>query len=511
MALTDLAVKKAKPTDKPYKLADSQGLFVLVNPSGSKLWRWKYRVSGREKLMALGAYPDVSLDKAREQRNMARKQLKGDLDPMVARKETRRAKALALEQSFQSIARAWWQKWKGARSERHAEYVLKRLEADVFPDIGARPNSELQSPNWPKVGEFEVAIGVWVPRRQRIAKIYQPRNRRSCRGELIQIDGCDHRWFEERSPACTALVYVDDATSQIMELYFTHSEATFTYFGATRAYLERHGKPMAFYSDKASVFRVNKPDASGGDGHTQFARAMFELNIEGICANSSQAKGRVERTHLTLQDRLVKELRLRNISSIDAANLYMPEFIADHNRRFAKPPKNSHDAHRPLRIEDNLELIFTWREPRCVSKSLTIQYDKMLYLLEDTPAHRELSGHYIEVYHYPDGRIEPRANGAVLAHTLFDRLSEIDQGAIVDNKRLGHVLQMAQLVQANRDNRRSQSIPSINGVPRKRGQTPGKKTSLELDQTDLLQALQVMKEQRPDRGQQGLRGKEVFQ
>jgi integrase len=147
MALTDLAVKKAKATDKPYKLADSQGLFVLVNPSGSKLWRWKYRVSGREKLMALGAYPEVSLDKAREQRNSARKQLKGDVDPMVARKETRRAKALALEQSFQSIARAWWQKWKGARSERHADYVIKRLEADVFPDIGARPISELQSPD----------------------------------------------------------------------------------------------------------------------------------------------------------------------------------------------------------------------------------------------------------------------------------------------------------------------------------------------------------------------------
>jgi integrase len=147
VALTDLAVKKAKAMDKPYKLADSQGLFVLVNPSGSKLWRWKYRVSGREKLMALGAYPEVSLEKAREQRNSARKQLNGDVDPMVSRKETRRAKALALEQSFQSIARAWWQKWKGARSERHAEYVLKRLEADVFPDIGARPISELQSPD----------------------------------------------------------------------------------------------------------------------------------------------------------------------------------------------------------------------------------------------------------------------------------------------------------------------------------------------------------------------------
>ncbi len=241
------------------------------------------------------------------------------------------------------------------------------------------------------------AAGLWVPRKQRPPKVYQPRNRRACLGELIQIDGCDHRWFEERAPACTLLVYVDDATSRIMELRFTHSESTFTYFAATRAYLERHGKPVAFYSDKASVFRVNKPSATGGNGHTQFARVLFELNIEGICANSSQAKGRVERTHLTLQDRLVKELRLRNISTMEAANAFMAEFITDYNARFAKVPRNSHNAHRPLRSDENLDLIFTVREPRCVSKSLTIQYDKMLYLLDDTPEHRKLAGRYIDV------------------------------------------------------------------------------------------------------------------
>ncbi len=97
-----------------------------------------------------------------------------------------------------------------------------------------------------------------------------------------------------------------------MHLHFTEAESTFSYFTATRAYLERHGKPLAFYSDKASVFRSNHKAPQGGDGYTQFGRAMYELNIESICANSSQAKGRVERANLTLQDRLVKELRLRN-------------------------------------------------------------------------------------------------------------------------------------------------------------------------------------------------------
>ncbi|SOZ73604.1 transposase, ISNCY family [Cupriavidus taiwanensis] len=337
--------------------------------------------------------------------------------------------------------------------------------------------------------------GLWVPRKQRPQKVYQPRNRRACLGELIQIDGCDHRWFEDRAPACTLLVYVDDATSRIMELRFTHSEATFTYFAATRAYLERHGKPVAFYSDKASVFRVNKQGATSGDGHTQFARALFELNIDGICANSSQAKGRVERTHLTLQDRLVKELRLRGISTMEAANVFMSEFIADYNARFAKVPRNNHNSHRPLRPDENLDLIFAWREPRCVSKSLTIQYDKMLYLLADTPERRKLASRYIDVYHYPDGRIEPRANGAALPYTTYDRLSEVDQGEIVDNKRLGHVLQLAQYVQEKRDNTRSLSVPGTEGAPRKRGRPPGKKSQRSLGQNDMLKALQRLQEQ----------------
>lgn len=339
------------------------------------------------------------------------------------------------------------------------------------------------------VRRIMIYAGLWIPRKQRPPKVYQPRNRRACVGELIQIDGSDHRWFEDRAPACTLLVYVDDATSRIMHLHFTHSESTFSYFEATRAYIEQHGKPVAFYSDKASVFRVNKKQAAGGDGHTQFGRVLYELNIEGICANTSQAKGRVERANLTLQDRLVKELRLRGISTMEAANAYAKDFIADYNARFAKFPRHNYDAHRPVRPDECLNLIFTWREPRCVSQSLTIQYDKVLYMLEDTPDNRRLAGRYIEVYHYPNGRIEPRANGTALPYTIYDRLPEIDQGSIVDNKRLGHVLQVAKLVQEKRDNNRSQSVPSVEGSSRKRGNPPGKKAPRALDQNDMQEAM----------------------
>jgi hypothetical protein len=213
--------------------------------------------------------------------------------------------------------------------------------------------------------------GLWVPRSQRDKRVHQPRNRRECFGELVQIDGSDHEWFERRGPRCTLLVYIDDATSKLVELRFAISESTFDYFAATRSHLGRHGKPVAYYSDKASIFRIANQDAAKGPNVTQFARALSELNIDIICANSSQAKGRVERANQTLQDRLVKELRLRGISSIEDGNAFVPEFMADFNRRFARDPKNLHNAHRLLNPLDDLDEIFTVQEQRKISENLT--------------------------------------------------------------------------------------------------------------------------------------------
>ena len=186
----------------------------------------------------------------------------------------------------------------------------------------------------------------------------------------------------------------------------------------------------------------------------------YELNIESWCANSSQAKGRVERANLTLQDRLVKELRLRGISTREAANDYAPHFVADYNTRFAKLPKSDFDAHRPLRDDEDLDLILTWRQPRRVSNTLTVQYDRVIYLLDKTEAMRALIHRYVDVYEYPDGRIEIRADGTALPYVRHDRLSDIDQGAVVEHKRLGHVLLVAQQMQLERDNRRASGSPS---------------------------------------------------
>jgi integrase len=146
MPLTDTAVKKAKPGPRPVKFSDSKGMYLLVNPTGSKLWRWKYRVLGKEKVMALGAYPDVSLAQAREATDKARKVLAAGDDPMVKRKADKHASLTAAANSFESVARKWWAHWSPARTEQHAGQVMRRFQANVFPYIGARPVSEIQAP-----------------------------------------------------------------------------------------------------------------------------------------------------------------------------------------------------------------------------------------------------------------------------------------------------------------------------------------------------------------------------
>ena len=232
--------------------------------------------------------------------------------------------------------------------------VIRERYADFGPTLAAEKLREVHGIT---IGRETLRLwmreaGLWADRQKRRGRVYQPRYRRECVGELIQVDGSEHWWFEERGPQCTLLVFIDDATSRLMHLQFVQSESTFAYFNATQWYLEQHGKPIAFYTDKHAVFRVNKAAGLHGDGMTQFGRALKALTIEIICANSSQAKGRVERANKTPQDRLVKELRLAGISTMEAGNAFVPTFMADYNGRFAKAPFNDKDLHRPMTPRD---------------------------------------------------------------------------------------------------------------------------------------------------------------
>lgn len=269
------------------------------------------------------------------------------------------------------------------------------------------------------VRRLMIAEGLWQPRRTRKAVIHQLRERRACLGELIQIDGSPHDWFEGRAPKCVLLVMVDDATSRLMQLSFVESETTFHYFAAVRAYFALFGKPRAFYSDKFSVFRVNIPHALTGTGLTQFGRAMKELEVGLICAHSPQAKGRVERANQTLQDRLVKELRLRGICSMAEANEYLPEFIADFNSRFAVTPRSAEDAHRPLSAADDLDRILVLRERRTLSKNLTISYDNVIYQIATNRATYTMRGAHVEVREASGGEISIEYRGRALSYSVY--------------------------------------------------------------------------------------------
>ena len=326
--------------------------------------------------------------------------------------------------------------------------IIKARYPDFGPTLAAEKLQELHDITVSRetLRAWMIAEGLWDARARRRRKIYQPRYRRDCVGELVQIDGSEHRWFEDRGPKCTLLVFIDDATSRLMHLQFVEGESTFAYFAATRTYLETHGKPVAFYSDKHSVFRISKP-AALGDGMTQFGRALSKMNIEIICANSSQAKGRVERANKTLQDRLVKELRLAEISTLAEGNAFLPGFVADYNARFGKVPANPKDLHRPMSPRDQLDDEFTWQVERTLSQALTLQYDKVLFILEPSETAQSAIGKRVTVVDYPDGRIAFRYQGEELAYRTFDKIRKVNQAAVVDNKRLGSLLEMIKAYQ----------------------------------------------------------------
>ena len=341
-----------------------------------------------------------------------------------------------------------------------ALWIVRQNYADFGPTLAAEKLAAEHGFSFSSetLRKWMIADGLWRDRKQR-KRIHQPRPRRECVGELVQVDGSEHWWFEDRGPQCTLLVFVDDATSRLMHLQFVESESTFAYFQAARAYLEAWGKPVAFYSDKHGVFRVNHPGALGGDGMTQFGRALDALNIDIICANSSPAKGRVERANKTLQDRLVKELRLAGAATLAEGNALLPAFMADYNARFAKAPASNKDLHRPLRAGDDLDDAFAWKEERTLSQALTLQYDKVMFILEPSEQAKAAIGKRVTVVDYPDGRLAIRYRGVELAYRTFDKIRQVSQAEIVENKRLGAALAYIREQQLARAEARSRKAP----------------------------------------------------
>jgi hypothetical protein len=217
------------------------------------------------------------------------------------------------------------------------------------------------------------------------------------------------------------LVFIDDATGKLVELQFVDSESFFSYSQAAENYFKRHGKPVAFYSDKHGVFRVNMPSAGKSDALTQFGRAMQDLDIQIICANTPQAKGRVERANQTLQDRLPKEMRLLKINTREAGNAYLPEFMADFNKRFADEPRSDVDAHRPLTTKDDLARILTWQETRTISKNLTVQFENIVYQIQTEHPTYAMRNAIVTVCVDAKQNVTLLYNGKSLPYTVFHK------------------------------------------------------------------------------------------
>lgn len=284
--------------------------------------------------------------------------------------------------------------------------------------------------------------GIWIPKRKKTIILHPLRDRRNYEGELVQADGSPHAWFEERGPKCTLLVYIDDATGKLLWLEFVDSESTAAYFLATKHYLLTHGKPVAFYVDKHGVFRVNTRRAGTAsvdddNGETQFQRAMSQLGIEVICANSAEAKGRVEKANQTLQDRLVKEMRLKGINTIEEGNRYLPEFMDMYNNKFAVIAKCSGNVHRPLLPADDLDDILCQHQTRVLSGQLTLSYQNKRYQIQTERPMYAMRHARVTVKEDLTGTITIAYKGKNLSYTIVE---ERPKATITDSKVLNRAV-----------------------------------------------------------------------
>jgi hypothetical protein len=270
------------------------------------------------------------------------------------------------------------------------------------------------------VRRIQIELGLWRPKRRRAKRVFQLRNRRPRFGELIQIDGSPHDWFEGRAPRCTLIVFIDDATNRLTALRFVPVESSQAYLAMLREHVLRHGTPLAFYSDRHGIFRVNAKDAQGGDGKTEFGRVVERLEIGLINALTPQAKGRVERANQTLQDRLVKEMRLRGIASMAEGQAFLAEFMPLWNAKFAVAPRDPRPAHRPwAKSTDELDLLLASREERTLSKALTFSYGGTKYCVNTSGPGTAMRGGKVLVHRLIDGRLHVTYKDRVLRLTAY--------------------------------------------------------------------------------------------
>lgn len=269
--------------------------------------------------------------------------------------------------------------------------------------------------------QLMIRAGYWRAKKGGTVCAHPLRTRRARFGEMIQIDGSPHDWFEGRGENCTLLVFIDDATGELTQLRFMPTETTLGYMRVLHDHIVRHGVPAALYSDKHSIFRINAKEADP-EAQTQFSRAARELGIECIHAHSPQAKGRVERANQTLQDRLVKEMRLAGIDNMESANAWLPGYIDAYNRRFAVAPKDASDAHLACaETPERLLRILSVQVMKTLSKNLSCQYENQLLQVATSGTGLGLRGAKVMLHEHFDGNRELIWKNRKLTYSAMDK------------------------------------------------------------------------------------------
>lgn len=294
--------------------------------------------------------------------------------------------------------------------------VLARYR-DRYPDFGPTLACEyLAKDGWDlspeTLRQWLIKEGLWKRRRKR-KKHRQWRERRAQRGELVQMDGSRHDWFEERGPWACLMVMIDDSNNRTYARFY-EAESTFAAMDTFRLYVRRHGLPRGLYVDRHSIYRCEREaridEELRGDGpETQFARAMRQLQVDLILANSPQAKGRVERRNSVFQDRLVKALRLEGIDNIEAANEYLDKvFLKELNRKFTCKAREAGDLHRAIPSGIHLGDILGWQEPRRVQNNWVVRWRNRFFQIHQQHEKLRLPGHQILIHESLEGKIQLR-------------------------------------------------------------------------------------------------------
>jgi len=293
------------------------------------------------------------------------------------------------------------------------ERVLKLVKAkyrDFGPTLACEYLAQKEGLELSKetLRQWMIREGLRRGRRRRVEKVHTWRQRRSCRGELVQWDTSVHNWLEGRGPRLYLVAMIDDATS-LAYARFVEQDSTAENMRVLWGYVERWGRPVEFYTDKSSLFTVNRTVVEAADEAvkeelTQIGRALRELGIGWIAAHSPQAKGRIERFFGTAQDRLVKGLRLARASGLEAAQSYLEEeYLPDWNQRFTVRPAGTSDAHQPLRAEHELASILSLVEERTVTPDYTLRYAGKLYQIARRDIRPGLRGDRVRVEQRLDG------------------------------------------------------------------------------------------------------------